>query len=98
MSYSVIEMMPPNTRSLESADIDETPANTVPPKIEDLILVTFGKSIIDFEATLYEKFHRITTEFILQKQEFLAHLENMEERKLLKSCDFNGVRTWRRLV
>jgi hypothetical protein len=89
--------MPPNTRSLESADIDETPVNTVPPRIEDLILMTFGKSIIDFEATLYGKFHRISAEFILQKQEFLSHLENMEERKILKSCDFNGVRTWRRL-
>ncbi len=78
-------------------DIDEIPVNTVPQEVENLILWAFGKSIIEFEATLYEKFHLISKDIVLGKNEFLWHLENMEERGVLKSCEFKGIHSWSRL-
>ena len=84
--------------TIEAQDIDKVPVNTVPQEVEQLILWAFGKSIIEFEATLYEKFHLISEEIVLGKNEFLWHLENMEERGVLKSSEFKGIRSWSRLV
>jgi hypothetical protein len=68
--------------------------STVPPLIEDTILLSFGNSIIDFEATLYEKFLHITKGFVITCQEFKDHLANMEERGLIVSAEFLGKRCW----
>ncbi|MHA1907741.1 MAG: hypothetical protein ACW98Y_10645 [Candidatus Thorarchaeota archaeon] len=91
-------MMTSDAPTIESMDIDSIPVNTVPPEVEKLILWSFGKSIIEFEATLYEKFHILSEEIVLSKNEFLWHLENMAERHVLKSITFKGIPSWSRLL
>lgn len=78
--------------------IPQVPPNTVPPEVEDLILWAFGKAIIEFEATLFQKFNLLCGDIILNKNEFQWHLKNMEERGLVKSSEFRGVRSWSRIV
>jgi len=87
-----------DARTLDLSNIHKVPNSTVPPEVEQKILWAFGKSIIEFEVTLYEKFHLLSKEIVLGKNEFLWHLENMEERGILKSCKFKGIRSWSRLV
>ncbi len=89
-------MMTTDAPTTESMKIDKIPVNTVPSEIEKLIIWAFGKSIIEFEATLYEKFHLISGDIVLGKNEFIWHLENMEERGVLKSITFKGIRSWSR--
>ena len=86
-----------DAREIESFNIHEIPVNTVPPEIERIIIWSFGHSIIEFESVLYEKFHIIAKDFVVGKNEFLWHLENMEERGVLVSSKFKGVRSWSRL-
>ncbi len=68
--------------------------NTVPPEIEDTILLSFGHAIIEFEDTLYLKFQHLTRGIVLTKREFIEHLENMEERKVVVSGTFLGKKCW----
>ncbi|MHA1940056.1 MAG: hypothetical protein ACXABV_02095 [Candidatus Thorarchaeota archaeon] len=73
------------------------PPNTVPHQVEDLIMWAFGKAIIEFEATLYQKFHLLSGDIVVGKNEFRWHLENMKERGLLASSEYKGVPSWSRL-
>jgi len=68
--------------------------NTVPPEIEDTILLSFGHAIVEFENTLYHKFQHLTRGIVLTKKEFIDHLENMEERSLVVSGIFLGKKCW----
>jgi hypothetical protein len=83
-----------NARIVETPYGEQIVLSTVPPFIEDTILQSFGHSIIDFEATLYEKFLHITRGLVITCQEFKDHLNNMEERGLIVSADFLGKRCW----
>ncbi|MFW9965865.1 MAG: hypothetical protein ACFFEA_01800 [Candidatus Thorarchaeota archaeon] len=75
-------------RPPESIEPPLAPPNTVSPQVEELIMWAFGKTLIEFGATLYQKFHILSGNIIIVKNEFRWHLENMEERGLLKSSDF----------
>ncbi len=68
--------------------------NTVPPEIEDMILLSFGHAILEFEATLYQKFLRITNGLVVTCREFQDHLKNMEERGIVNLTEFLGKRCW----
>jgi hypothetical protein len=57
----------------------------------------FGKAIIAFEATLYEKFHLLSGDIIIGRNEFRWHLQNLKERGFLNSCVYKGVQVWSRL-
>ncbi len=85
-----------NARIVETPHGEQIVLSTVPPQIEDAILLSFGHSIIDFEATLYEKFLQITKGLVITCQEFRDHLANMEERELVVSAEFLGKRCWAR--
>ncbi|MFW9851161.1 MAG: hypothetical protein ACFFF4_18695, partial [Candidatus Thorarchaeota archaeon] len=86
-------MMTTHVPTTDSTKVDKIPVNTVPSEVEKLIIWAFGKSIIEFEATLYEKFHLISGDIVLGKNEFVWHLENMEERHILKSITYKGIRS-----
>ena len=76
-------------------EIDEPEVlSTVPPEIEDLILTSFGNAIMDFEATLYLKFLKLTKGLVITCREFKDHLQNMEERGIVISVEFLGKRCW----
>jgi len=81
----------------QEINILEIPVNTVPPEVEEIIIWAFGHAIIEYEATLYQKFHILSKEIVLNKNEFRWHLENMEERGVVYSSNFKGVRSWSRL-
>jgi hypothetical protein len=68
--------------------------NTVPPEIEDSILLSFGHALVEFEDTLYKKFQHLTRGIVLTKREFIKHLENMEERNVVVSGIFLGKKCW----
>ena len=85
-----------NARIVETPYGEKIVLSTVPPTIEDAILLAFGNSIIDFEATLYEKFLQLTNGVAITCQEFKEHLTNMEERGIIVSADFMGKRCWSR--
>jgi hypothetical protein len=68
--------------------------NTVPPEIEDTILLSFGHAIVEFEETLYKKFQHLTRGIVLNKREFIEHLENMEQRGIVVSGIFLGKKCW----
>ena len=85
-----------NARIVETPYGEKIILSTVPPMIEDAILLSFGHSIIEFEATLYEKFLQLTKGVVVTCQEFKEHLANMEEREILVSSEFIGKRCWSR--
>ena len=85
-----------NARIVETPKGERIVLSTVPPMIEDAILLSFGNSVIDFEATLYEKFLYITKGLAVTCTEFKEHLENMEDRGLIVSAEFLGKRCWAR--
>lgn len=68
--------------------------STVPPEIEETILLSFGHAILEFEATLYQKFLRITNGLVVTCREFQGYLKNMEERGVVISTEFLGKRCW----
>jgi len=85
-----------NARIVETPDGEQIVLSTVPPMIEDTILLSFGHSIIEFEDTLYEKFLHITKGLVITREEFKNYLENMEERGLVMLVEFFGKRGWSR--
>ena len=85
-----------NARIVETPHGEKIVLSTVPPLVEDAIILSFGHSIIEFEATLYEKFLHITKGLVVNCQEFKDHLGNMEERGLVRSVEFLGNRGWSR--
>jgi hypothetical protein len=86
-----------DARTIDLSSINQIPSSTVPPEIEQKILWAFGESIIELETTLYEKFHILSGDIVLNMVEFRWHLENMESRLLVVSSEFKGVRYWSRL-
>lgn len=79
----------------EIKEIDEPEVkSTVPPEVEDLILTSFGNSIMEFQATLYQKFLALTKGLVVTCLEFKAHLRNMEERGIVTSVEFLGKPGW----
>ena len=86
------------TRTAQLESTYQVPLRTVPPEIEQKILWAFGHSIIEFEATLYEKFHILSGDIVLSMNDFRWHLENMEERGLVVATRFKGIRSWNRFV
>jgi len=68
--------------------------STVPPVVEDLIILSFGHSILEFEATLYQKFLQLTDGLVVTCREFKDHLRNMEERQIVSSTEFLGKKCW----
>jgi hypothetical protein len=93
----VINLTHTEARTKDSENKQQIPPNTVPPEVEQKILWSFGNAIIEFESTLYEKFRIISGGIILSMNEFRWHLENMEERGILVSSKFLGLRSWSRL-
>jgi hypothetical protein len=85
-----------NARIVETPTGEQIVLNTVPPMIEEAIMLSFGHSIIEFEATLYEKFLRLTNGVVVTCKEFKEHLRNMEERGLIISAEFIGKQCWAR--
>ncbi len=85
-----------NTRLVETPNGKQIVLSTVPPPIEDAILLSFGHSIIEFEATLYEKFLRLTNGVVVTHKEFKKHLKNMEERNIIGSAEFLEKQCWAR--
>ncbi|MFX1559891.1 MAG: hypothetical protein ACFFBL_04840 [Promethearchaeota archaeon] len=83
-----------NARIVETPTGEQIVLSTVPPMIEDLIILSFGHAIIEFEATLYEKFLRLTKGVLVTCNEFKAYLQNMEERGILVSSEFLEKRCW----
>ncbi|MHA1943616.1 MAG: hypothetical protein ACW96M_04380 [Candidatus Thorarchaeota archaeon] len=83
-------------RIVEAYNGEQIVLSTVPPLVEDAIMLSFGNSILEFEATLYEKFLHLTNGLVVTCQEFKAHLKNMEERNLIVSAEFLGKECWAR--
>jgi len=80
---------------IEPQEIDEPEVkSTVPPEVEDKILLSFGNAIMEFEATLYQKFLILTKGLVVTCLEFKEHLRNMEERGIVTSIEFLGKRGW----
>ena len=80
---------------IEFKEIDEPEvSSTVPPQIEELILTSFGNSIIEFQATLYQKFLALTNGLVVTCLEFKEHLKNMEKRGIVSSVVFLGKPGW----
>ena len=76
-------------------EIDEPEVmSTVPPEVEELILTSFGNSIIEFQAALYQKFLVLTKGLVVTCLQFKAHLQNMEERGIVSSIVFLGKPGW----
>ncbi|MFW9892467.1 MAG: hypothetical protein ACFFFO_09705 [Candidatus Thorarchaeota archaeon] len=85
-----------DARIVEAYNGERIVLNTVPPLIEDVILLSFGHSVLEFEATLYEKFLHLTKGLVVTCMEFKDHLRNMEERELIASSEFLGKKCWAR--
>jgi len=85
-----------HARIVEAYNGEQIVLSTVPPLVEDAILLSFGHSILEFEATLYEKFLHITKGLVVTCKEFKEHLKNMEERGLIIAAEFMGKPCWAR--
>ncbi|MGY5853529.1 MAG: hypothetical protein RTU92_08200 [Candidatus Thorarchaeota archaeon] len=70
------------------------PKSTVPPEVEEKILLAFGNAIVELERNLWLKFNIISGEIVLGRNEFQWHLENMEARGLICSSEYDEVRSW----
>ncbi len=80
---------------IEFKEIDEPEVkSTVPPDVEDKILLAFGNAIYEFEATLYQKFLMLTKGLVVTCLQFKEHLRNMEERGIVTSIEFLGKPGW----
>lgn len=83
-----------HTNSADMKDYPPKVVSTVPPEIEEDILVSFGHAIVEFEDTLFVKFQHITKGIVLTEREFIEDLENMEERGIVVSGTFLGRKCW----
>ena len=84
-----------NARIEDTSTVD-TVKSTVPPEIENKILMAFGNKIVVEERELYDMFHLISGDIQLTPIEFVWYLENMEERGLVASS-VDVVRSWRKI-
>ncbi len=68
-------------------------------EIELGIIRSFGWSIIEFEASLFQKFLHISAPAsIITEQDFKKHLNEMHSKGYISPLDFQGKRAWRKLV
>ncbi|MFW9956829.1 MAG: hypothetical protein ACFFCT_02050 [Candidatus Odinarchaeota archaeon] len=68
-------------------------------EIEIAIVRSFGWSIIDFEAVLYQKFLVLSAATSLMTEDmFRKHLKNMQAKGYVVPVEFQGKRAWKRLV
>lgn len=66
---------------------------------EETIIRSFGWAIIEFEATLYQKFLLMSADSsLVTEEQFKKHLLQMEARGLVASLDFQGKRVWKKLI
>ena len=84
-----------NARIEDTSAVD-TVKSTVPPEIENKILMAFGNKIVVEERELYDMFHLISGDIQLTPIEFVWYLENMEERGLVASS-VDVVRSWTKI-
>lgn len=87
-----------HARIVEAYNGEKITLSTVPPLVEDAILLSFGHAILDFEATLYEKFLHLTKGLVVTCKEFKEHLQNMADRELIVSAEFMGKQCWARRI
>lgn len=87
--------MKTDARTIEPSE-DDSIESTVPPVIENKILMAFGNSVVVEERELYDMFHVISGDIQLTPIEFVWYLENMEERGLVASS-IDVVRSWRKI-
>jgi hypothetical protein len=67
--------------------------------IEIAIVRSFGWSIIEFEAALFQKFLLLSAATSLMTEDmFRKHLKNMQAKGYVAPVDFQGKRAWKRLV
>ncbi len=88
--------MKSDARAIISSDTSSV-KSTVPPVIENKLLMAFGNSVVVEERELFDMFHVISGDIQLTPIEFVWYLENMEERGLVNSSLFEGIRSWRRV-
>jgi hypothetical protein len=68
-------------------------------EIEIAIVRSFGWSIIDFEAVLFQKFLVLSaTTSLMTEEMFRKHLKSMQAKGYVVPVDFQGKRAWKRLV
>ncbi len=68
-------------------------------EIEIAVVRTFGWSVIEFEAVLFQKFLVMSAASSLMTENmFRKHLRNMEAKGYISPVDFQGKRAWKRLV
>jgi hypothetical protein len=68
-------------------------------EIERAIVRSFGWSIIDFEAILFQKFLVLSAATSLMTEDmFRKHLKNMQAKGYVVPVEFQGKRAWKRLV
>lgn len=68
-------------------------------EIEIAIVRSFGWSIIDFEAALYQKFLVVSASTSLMTEDmFRKHLKDMHAKGYLVPVEFQGKRAWKKLV
>jgi hypothetical protein len=76
---------------MQSDDLDR--------EIEIAIVRSFGWSIIDFEAVLFQKFLLLSAATSLMTEEmFRKHLMDMQAKGYVVPVEFQGKRAWKRLV
>ncbi|TFH06489.1 MAG: hypothetical protein E4H14_10765 [Candidatus Thorarchaeota archaeon] len=68
-------------------------------EIEIAVVRTFGFSVIEFEAVLFQKFLVMSaTSSLMTEDMFRKHLKNMEAKGYIAPVDFQNKRVWKRLV
>ena len=68
-------------------------------EIEIAVVRTFGWSVIEFEAVLFQKYLFMSAAKSLMTEDmFRKHLMNMEAKGYIAPVDFQGKRAWKRLV
>ncbi|MHA2378294.1 MAG: hypothetical protein ACXADS_03385 [Candidatus Thorarchaeota archaeon] len=68
-------------------------------EIELSIIRSFGWAIIEFEASLFQKYlHLSGPASIITEHDFKKHLKEMHSKGYISPLDFQGKRAWRKLV
>jgi glutamyl/glutaminyl-tRNA synthetase len=68
-------------------------------EIEIALVRAFGWSIIEFEASLFQKFLVMSAPSSLMTEDmFRKHMKNMEAKGYVAPVDFQGKRAWKRLI
>ena len=68
-------------------------------EIELGIIRSFGWSIIEFEASLFQKFLQLSAPAsIITEHDFKKHLKEMHSKGYVSPLEFQGKRAWRKLV